>query len=67
MTIEYKTGNLLAEKADALVNTVNCVGHMGAGFPRFESATPPMAASVFGQDPWILPPSFREGQNPATF
>ena len=29
--IEYKTGDLLAEEADALVNTVNCVGHMGAG------------------------------------
>ena len=29
--IEYKTGDLLAEDADALVNTVNCVGHMGAG------------------------------------
>ena len=29
--IEYKTGDLLAEEADALANTVNCVGHMGAG------------------------------------
>ena len=29
--IEYKTGDLLAEKADALVNAVNCVGNMGAG------------------------------------
>ena len=29
--IEYKTGDLLAEKADALVNAVNCVGIMGAG------------------------------------
>ena len=29
--IEYKTGDLLAEKTDALVNAVNCVGNMGAG------------------------------------
>ena len=29
MMIEYKTGDLLAEKADALVNTVNCVGAHG--------------------------------------
>jgi O-acetyl-ADP-ribose deacetylase (regulator of RNase III) len=27
--IEYKQGNLLAENAEALVNTVNCVGIMG--------------------------------------
>jgi len=31
--IEYKTGDLLAEDAEALVNTVNCVGFMGRGFP----------------------------------
>ncbi len=29
--IEFKTGNLLAEPADAIVNTVNCVGVMGRG------------------------------------
>lgn len=29
--IEYKQGDLLAEDADALVNTVNCVGFMGRG------------------------------------
>ena len=29
--IEFKTGNLLAEDAEALVNTVNCVGVMGRG------------------------------------
>lgn len=29
--IEYKTGNLLNENADAIVNTVNCVGVMGRG------------------------------------
>ena len=39
--IEYKTGDLLAEKADALVNTVNCVGHMGAGIAlQFRKAWP---------------------------
>lgn len=29
--IEYKTGDILAEDAEALVNTVNCVGVMGRG------------------------------------
>ena len=29
--IEYKTGDILREDADALVNTVNCVGVMGRG------------------------------------
>lgn len=29
--IEYKAGNLLTEDADAIVNTVNCVGVMGRG------------------------------------
>ena len=39
--IESKTGDLLAEKADALVNTVNCVGHMGAGIAlQFKKAWP---------------------------
>ena len=39
--IEYKTGDLLAEKADALVNAVNCVGNMGAGIAlQFRKAWP---------------------------
>ena len=39
--IEYKTGDLLAEKADAIVNTVNCIGHMGAGIAlQFKKAWP---------------------------
>ena len=39
--IEYKTGDLLAEKADALVNAVNCVGTMGAGIAlQFRKAWP---------------------------
>ena len=39
--IEYKTGDLLAEETDALVNTVNCVGHMGAGIAlQFKKAWP---------------------------
>lgn len=29
--VEYKSGNILAEDAEALVNTVNCVGIMGRG------------------------------------
>ena len=29
--IEYKTGDILKEEAEALVNTVNCVGVMGRG------------------------------------
>lgn len=29
--IEYKTGNILTEDAEALVNTVNCIGIMGRG------------------------------------
>jgi O-acetyl-ADP-ribose deacetylase (regulator of RNase III) len=39
--IEFKTGNLLAERADALVNTVNCVGVMGRGVAlQFRRAFP---------------------------
>ena len=39
--IEYKTGDLLAEKADALVNAVNCVGNIGAGIAlQFRKAWP---------------------------
>jgi O-acetyl-ADP-ribose deacetylase (regulator of RNase III) len=39
--IEYKTGDLLAQDAEALVNTVNCVGFMGRGIAlRFKKAFP---------------------------
>ena len=39
--IEFKTGDLLAEDVDALVNTVNCVGVMGRGIARqFKDAYP---------------------------
>ncbi|MGH7794698.1 MAG: type II toxin-antitoxin system antitoxin DNA ADP-ribosyl glycohydrolase DarG [Candidatus Binatia bacterium] len=39
--IEFKTGNLLAEDAEALVNTVNCVGFMGRGIAlQFKKACP---------------------------
>lgn len=31
MSIQYKTGNLLDDDAEILVNTVNCVGVMGKG------------------------------------
>lgn len=39
--IEYKTGDILAEDAEALVNTVNCVGIMGRGIAlQFKNAFP---------------------------
>ena len=39
--IEYKTGDMLAEEAEALVNTVNCVGVMGRGVAlQFKRAFP---------------------------
>ena len=38
---EYKTGDILAEEADALVNAVNCVGGMGRGLAlQFKNAFP---------------------------
>lgn len=39
--IEFKQGNLLEEKTEALVNTVNCVGVMGKGIAlQFKQAFP---------------------------
>ena len=39
--IEYKTGDILSEDAEALVNTVNCVGIMGRGIAlQFKNAFP---------------------------
>ena len=39
--IEIKQGNLLRENAEALVNTVNCVGVMGKGIAlQFKQAFP---------------------------
>jgi O-acetyl-ADP-ribose deacetylase (regulator of RNase III) len=39
--IQYKTGNLLKAEAEALVNTVNCVGVMGRGIAlQFQKAYP---------------------------
>ncbi|MDJ0734271.1 MAG: macro domain-containing protein [Nostocaceae cyanobacterium] len=39
--IEFKQGNLLEEKAEAIVNTVNCVGVMGKGIAlQFKRAYP---------------------------
>jgi O-acetyl-ADP-ribose deacetylase (regulator of RNase III) len=41
MTVEFKTGDLLKEPAQALVNTVNCVGVMGKGIAlQFKKAYP---------------------------
>lgn len=39
--IEHKTGDILAEDVEALVNTVNCVGFMGRGISlQFKKAWP---------------------------
>jgi len=39
--IEFKTGNILKEQAEALVNTVNCVGIMGRGIAlQFKNVYP---------------------------
>ena len=39
--IEYRTGDILAEDVEALVNTVNCVGVMGRGIAlQFKNAFP---------------------------
>lgn len=39
--IEYKTGDILREDAEALINTVNCVGVMGRGIAlQFKNAFP---------------------------
>jgi O-acetyl-ADP-ribose deacetylase (regulator of RNase III) len=39
--IEFKTGDILAQDAEALVNTVNCVGFMGRGIAlQFKKAWP---------------------------
>jgi len=41
MAIEYKAGDILREDAEALVNTVNCVGVMGRGIAlQFRKAWP---------------------------
>ena len=39
--VEFKTGDILSEDVDALVNTVNCVGVMGRGIAlQFKNAFP---------------------------
>lgn len=39
--IEYKYGDILREDAEALINTVNCVGIMGRGIAlQFKNAFP---------------------------
>ena len=39
--IKYKTGDILTEAVEALVNTVNCVGVMGRGVAlQFKRAFP---------------------------
>ncbi|HBN15947.1 MAG TPA: Appr-1-p processing protein, partial [Pseudohongiella sp.] len=39
--IEFKSGDILNEDTDAIINTVNCVGVMGRGIAlQFEKAFP---------------------------
>ncbi len=39
--IEYKSGDILKEDVEALINTVNCVGVMGRGIAlQFKQAYP---------------------------
>lgn len=39
--IEFKSGDILHEDAEALINTVNCVGVMGRGIAlQFKNAFP---------------------------
>ena len=56
--ITFKTGDILAEDTEALINTVNCVGVMGRGialqfkkaFPRTSRPTPRRASTArFGR------------------
>ena len=47
--ITYKTGDVLGETAEALVNTVNCVGVMGRGVAlQFKRAFPDNFKGVRG-------------------
>jgi len=47
--IEFKRGNLLAEDAEVLVNTVNCMGIMGRGIAlQFKNAYPGNFAAYVG-------------------
>lgn len=44
-SIHFMRGNLIADRADVLVNTVNCVGVMGAGLAKaFATAFPYIVA-----------------------
>ena len=57
--IRFKTGDMLAEDVDAMVNTVNCVGVMGRGvalqfkraFPRGTSINIRSFRSVEAEEP----------------
>ncbi|BBD70045.1 hypothetical protein NIES4072_64250 [Nostoc commune NIES-4072] len=56
---EFKQGNLLEEEAEALVNTVNCVGIMGKGIAlQFKQAYP---ASATMRKPVKLVKSSQDG------
>ena len=62
--ITITRGNLVEANAEALVNTVNCVGYMGRGialqfkkafpanFTAYERAFSPAGCSSIRLDPW---------------
>jgi O-acetyl-ADP-ribose deacetylase (regulator of RNase III) len=47
MRLEYRTGDLLSSGAEALVNTVNCVGVMGAGLAKQFAARYPAQCALY--------------------
>ena len=74
--IEFKQGNILEENAEALVNTVNCVGVMGKGIAlQFKQSFPEnflaykkacTAKEVqprnFSPDTWLISPPNATGK-----
>lgn len=52
--IEYKIGDIITEDAEALVNTVNCVGIMGGGVaPQFKNAFPTTVLPTTKHAKWV--------------
>ena len=47
--VEYKVGDIFEEQAEALVNSVNCVGVMGRGIAlQFKTAFPENFKAICG-------------------
>ncbi len=65
--IRFKTGNILHEDAEALVNTVNCVGVMGRGVALQFKKAYPENFRAYATSPWQKSVSHREwpGTRPA--